>query len=210
MLYIPASMAFMVQSSCIVFAALSSVLVLRRRLNRLHIEGIIAALVGVAVVTVAGVLYSDDEQSSEAHDAELTQRALVAMAAPGGRTAAAVAKKLYAKRRIFGGIGLTLAGAGAQALQFVSEERLLGRSKLPPTHVIGLEGLLSSLFSIIALIMASFIPGPSNGVQESWPDTMAQLRNSVPLQLIIFANYVGIATTNIFGLRGSSLDFLLC
>lgn len=46
------------QASCIIFTALCSVTILRRKLNALHLWAISAAVLGVLVVSYAGLLHA--------------------------------------------------------------------------------------------------------------------------------------------------------
>ena len=210
MQFIPASMAFMVQSACIIFTALASVLFLHRRLNHLHLEGIAAALVGVGIVTVAGLIYADDERERQGHemgalagladdDDALRDDAL---AAQHHGWVAALLSAIHAKRKLFGGIALTLTAQCCQAMQFVIEEQLLAASELHPVQVMGLEGTLATVFSVAAVGVAQVVPMGGRPL-ESWPDTAAQLRHSTALWWVLLFNFLGVAGTNYFGLRVS-------
>jgi drug/metabolite transporter (DMT)-like permease len=214
---IPASMAFMVQAACIVFTALASVVVLHRRLNHLHIEGIFAALVGVAIVTVAGLIYADDERGrheqqlsalaggDDASNGAASHDSLGSVAASGhSGWLEALLAGIYAKRRLFAGVSLTLTAQCAQAMQFVIEEKLLGESELHPVQVMGLEGILSTLFSVLAVGAANVIPVAGQPL-ENWPDTWGQLANSAALRYVMLFNFLGVAGTNYFGLRVSGV-----
>jgi drug/metabolite transporter (DMT)-like permease len=50
----------MVSGSCIVFTAVLSVLILKRRLTRLHAIGVVLSLVGVLIVSVSSLLPVED------------------------------------------------------------------------------------------------------------------------------------------------------
>lgn len=58
---LPASVAFMVQGSCIVFTALCSRVLLKRPMNRLHVRGIALSMLGITIVAVAGYIYSRED-----------------------------------------------------------------------------------------------------------------------------------------------------
>lgn len=97
----------------------------------------------------------------------------------------------------------TMCALAVQALQFVSEEKLLSDSQLHPVQVMGIEGLLSSLFSCIAVVAADLVPGADAGAAESWHDTLVQVRRSTPLLLMCAFQFLGVAGGNYFGLRVS-------
>ena len=59
---LPASIAFMVQGSCIMFTALCSRLFLKRPINRLHARGIALSTLGIVAVAVAGYIYSRENK----------------------------------------------------------------------------------------------------------------------------------------------------
>lgn len=90
-----------------------------------------------------------------------------------------------------------------QALQFVSEEKLLSHSQLHPVQVMGVEGILSTLFSCVAIAIASQVPGSDARSAESWQDTVSQLDCSTPLLLLCLFQFLGVAGNNYFGLRVS-------
>jgi drug/metabolite transporter (DMT)-like permease len=221
MLFIPASMAFMVQSSCIIFTALCSVLFLKRKLNGLHLKGIAASMVGIGIVTGAGMIYTHNSKSKTTSSALLDSLSVADATAGGaglddldGLGWAELAARELRRRlphielsgavELVTGVAITLVAQLAQALQFISEERLLQKSVLHPLQVLGLEGLLASLLSFFLLVIAAFVPGfGPEGVWESWTDTAAQLRSSDALAAICLVNVVGVAGTNMFGLRVS-------
>lgn len=231
MLLIPASMAFMVQSSCIVFTAACTVLAFpSRKLNNLHIRGIASCMVGVGIVSFAGYVYTLDEERRALHsllnpppppesslppyilppqysllsgawDSELdfSQSVITASSTGGGPT------MVLSTTMLVWGVLLTLLSQLAQALQFVSEEILVGRTNLHPLQMLAVEGTLSTVFSMVALGIGVLLPGKDEGGRiESLPDTLQQLGNSTPLLIICLAQFLGVAGNNYFGLRVSS------
>ena len=197
-MFIPASMAFMVQSSCIIFTALCSLLLLHRRLNRLHLQGIGTVLLGIALVTIAGIIYTDH------NNAAARQLAGVHNDVQASDTPHSVAHRLSSRARLLSGVLLTLVAQLAQALQFVSEEQLLQRTALHPLQVMGLEGVVASCFCAVLLVVASYVPGIDQPHLESWSDTMVQRQNSDGLVAMCLVFFAGLAGTNFFGLRVSS------
>ena len=239
MLLIPASMAFMVQASCIIFTAACTVLAFPgRKLNSLHIRGIVASMVGVGIVSIAGYVYSLDVQQLALHSVlnaptpyllnapppyplsshlSLPQRVL-AGGLPGAwdselefsQSAVTVRSSqgpamVLSTTMLVCGVLLTLLSQLAQALQFVSEEILVGRTNMHPLQMLAVEGTLSTLFSIVALAFGVLLPGNDEmGCIESLPDTLRQLQNSVPLLVLCLAQFLGVAGNNYFGLKVSS------
>jgi drug/metabolite transporter (DMT)-like permease len=196
MMLIPASMAFTLQSSCIIFTAFCSVTLLHRRLNHLHIKGISAIMLGVLIVSVAGLLYEDCGSSIGVMDMDTDRLLLAIVRARGipGKSA----------MHLVAGVLLTLASQFAQALQYVSEEMILKQTDLHPVQVMGLEGLISVLFSVAAVFLAAIIPGgDASHVLESWRDTAAQLQSSQVLLLACFGHFLGVAGNSFFGLHVS-------
>eukprot|EP00892_Ulva_mutabilis_P004712 jgi/Ulvmu1/2612/UM014_0063.1 len=188
MLFIPASICFMVQASCIIFTALCSVAFLQLKLNNLHVHGIISGVAGVGVVSYAGFIYARNQAGVGAPGAP---------AAGDGPTLATHATDLLL------GVSLTMASQLTQALQFVSEERLLRRSRLHPAQVIGIEGVLSTVLSVAGLAVATNTPGGDAGAAESWPDTVAQLGSSRLLLALLLFVFIGFAGNSYFGLKVS-------
>lgn len=58
----PVSTTSGMQASCIIFTALFSAVFLNRKLNSLHLRGITAAVVGVGVVSYAGLVYTRNQK----------------------------------------------------------------------------------------------------------------------------------------------------
>ena len=201
-------MAFMVQSSCIIFTSACSVLFLHRPLNALHIRGIAASMLGVVIVTFAGLIYTHDQVKHLHPHQELTDDlAWDSDDSAQHMVGASLTKSVHGKAKLLLGISLTLCAQLAQALQFITEEKLLQQSALHPIQVMGMEGMLATLLSIAAIFLATLLPGLDHGKWENWPDTIAQLRSSNALAWVCVVNFAAVTGTNFFGLRVSGARF---
>ena len=93
-----------VQASCIIFTAMCSVLFLHRKLNSLHVRGIIAAVAGVGVVSYAGFIYARNQA--------VPPRMLPVLASSDGQ-----GSKVEVHVNLLVGVLLTLASQFAQVLR---------------------------------------------------------------------------------------------
>lgn len=190
----------MVAASCIVFTAILSVTFLQRRLNRLHIGGILLVLIGIGTVSFAHEIYNsiadilgwdhvvqaplNDVMSLQKHHHKGPTRSEVAL-----------------------GIALILLSQLVQAGQLVLEEVLLaGKGALEPLEVIGWEGVLSIGWMLVVFLpLAQMLPGrDTGGVLENTLDSVVMLVNSPSLfawNAIYLATVIG---TNVFGLMVAS------
>lgn len=193
----------MVAASCIVFTAILSVTFLQRRLNRLHIGGILLVLVGIATVSFAHEIYNVI--------ADLLGWAHVPVHAVPHTSTSDMAAGMLHKHHHHGptrsevalGIALILLSQLVQAGQLVLEEVLLaGKGALEPLEIIGWEGVLSIGWMLgVFLPMAQLLPGADvGGVLENTADSVVMLVNSPSLfawNAIYLATVIG---TNVFGL----------
>lgn len=77
-------------------------------------------------------------------------------------------------------------------------------------QIMGLEGTLAMMYCILAMIVASYVPGnDAGGVYESFSSTMHMLGSSVSLSIVTFFLLLGGLGTNLFGLRISSTPPLM-
>jgi len=113
MLYIPASVWQMLRGAEIIFAAILSVLFLKRSMLAFNLLGIALCVIGVTFVGLANVWGSSSEPSSSNNDTGLV---------------------------VFG-MALVLGGQVVQAAQVIAEEWLLKDVDLPEMQIIGFEGM---------------------------------------------------------------------
>jgi hypothetical protein len=99
------------------------------------------------------------------------------------------------------GIGLTLAGQLAAAVQKVVEEMFLKKKQFPPLQVVGMEGLNGTLLmAFLVMPIMYVIPGSDVGSYENYLDAFVQVSNSVPLLILTLGYIVSIAFYNFCGL----------
>jgi hypothetical protein len=99
------------------------------------------------------------------------------------------------------GIGLTLAGQLAAAVQMVVEEMFLKKKQFPPLQVVGMEGLNGTLLmAFLVMPIMYVIPGSDVGSYENYLDAFVQVSNSVPLLILTLGYIVSIAFYNFCGL----------
>lgn len=101
------------------------------------------------------------------------------------------------------GVGLVLAGALVQALQFVFEEKVMtmDESAAPPLLLIGMEGLWGTFLCLFVVYpMATYvIPGNDwNGSYEDMGNTMTMIGNSKTIQYSFIAYFLAIFSYNLF------------
>eukprot|EP00193_Tetraselmis_chui_P018154 CAMPEP_0177782328 /NCGR_PEP_ID=MMETSP0491_2-20121128/18392_1 /TAXON_ID=63592 /ORGANISM="Tetraselmis chuii, Strain PLY429" /LENGTH=668 /DNA_ID=CAMNT_0019302587 /DNA_START=82 /DNA_END=2089 /DNA_ORIENTATION=+ len=175
--YTSASINQMVSGSCIVFTAVLSVLILKRRLTRLHAIGVVLSLVGVLIVSVSSLLPVEDPAKES-----------VAKAQPMWLT-------------VFG-IVITLISQVVQALQLVLEELLLHDLHLHPFQVLGWEGIIGMLWmGLLAGPLLYYIPGTDAGGRrmEDTLDTFAMLAHSSALTGSVAVYWFTVLGTNMYG-----------
>lgn len=175
-LYIPASVWQILRGASIIFAALFSVLFLRRKLFPHHYIGLALCVSGVILVGMASVWGAPASEDSSQNDA---------------------------LGMVFG-MTLVMAGQVVQAAQVIAEEWLMKDVDLPMMQIVGFEGIWGVLMMfIIVYPILYIIPGPDHGSMESAADTFVMLSNSPELlqcvALYLFScgtfNATGIAVT---------------
>ncbi|KAK9918918.1 hypothetical protein WJX75_008024 [Coccomyxa subellipsoidea] len=191
--YISASVSQMISGSCIIFTAALSVLVLKRRLNWLHITGIVLTLMAVVIVSLVNIIYPpsscprSDPACMSAYGPDLNQHG----PDPNSNS-----------DHILLGILLTLAAQGFQAVRLVMEELLLEKMVLHHMEVLGWEGLWGTLgMAIIGMPLAWLLPGSDiGGREENTVDSLAMLWNSDALNAVNTLFFWSVVGLNVFGL----------
>merc|ERR1712226_1008986 len=118
MLYIPASVWQMLRGANIIFAAIFTIIILRRQLHAFHWLGVALALLGILAVSAAaiasGPAKGDDKDSNGANVAF--------------------------------GVGIVVIAQVIQAAQIILEEQLLNDLDMDPLLIVGMEGIWGMLF----------------------------------------------------------------
>lgn len=177
MLYIPASVWQMLRGSSIVFAAMFSIIFLKRKMLAFNWLGLLLCVIGVSLVGVANVLggVGESEGSSD--------------------TAGVVL-----------GMSLVVLGQVVQAAQVIAEEYLMKGVDLPAMQIIGLEGFWGALIMFLIVYPTLYsLPGEDNGHVEDPFDTFAMLKNSTELQLMVAVYLFSCGTFNMTGIAVSSV-----
>lgn len=175
MLFIPASVWQMLRGANIIFAAILTVLILRRRLYCFHWLGVAFALLGVGLVSVAALNseHVDRSQSS------------------GNKHAAF-------------GVGIVLFAQAIQAAQIILEEQLLNEVAMDPMLIVGVEGIWGLFFMVIIMPVLYLLPGSDNGhAEDSW-DTALMIKNNSLVQHVIVMYMLSVATYNVSGMQVTS------
>jgi len=181
MLYIPASVWQMLRGSSIVFAAVFSIVFLKRKMFSFNWLGLILCVLGVTLVGLANVLgisgNSSDDTSSGSADAS----------------------------RLLLGMSLVILGQVVQAAQIIAEEWLMKDVDLPPMQIIGLEGFWGILMMLLIVYPVLYIvPGSDHGHVEDPFDTLAMLANRPQLLAMVCLYLFSCGTFNATGIAVTS------
>jgi drug/metabolite transporter (DMT)-like permease len=174
MLFLPASIWQMLRGANIIFAAILTIVILRRKLRAYHWVGVSLALVGILIVSAAalsagGSDSGDSDSSKSGNDVAI-------------------------------GVGIVIFAQVIQATQIILEEELLNDLGMEPMLVVGVEGLWGLLFMCVIMPILMFLPGSDNGHVEDSVDTYRFLMNSSSAQAVVVAYMVSVATYNVSGM----------
>lgn len=189
MLYIPASVWQMLRGSSIVFAAIFSIVFLKRYMYSFNWIGLLLCVIGICMVGTASVWGEAEKKSGDSDEGA------------GGMVI---------------GMGFVLLGQVVQAAQIIAEEFLMKSVDLPPLQVIGFEGFWGTLMMVFIVYPVLWVlPGADGGHMEDPFDTMAMLSNSKVLAGVVLTflfscggfNATGIAVTaSLSGVHRMMLD----
>jgi len=187
-LYIPASVWQLLRGAEMVFAAILTIVFLKRKLMAFHWLGLMSCVAGIILVGLASVWgessSSGGSSSSSGSDSSQPESGRLML--------------------IFG-MSLALGGQVVQAAQVVAEEWLLDDMDLPSFQIIGFEGVWGVVIMLVVFFPLFYLlPGQDGGHFEDEQDTLAMILNSSPLlsALLVFAfscltyNMAGISVTN--------------
>eukprot|EP00927_Polykrikos_kofoidii_P041746 TRINITY_DN3559_c0_g1_i1.p1 TRINITY_DN3559_c0_g1~~TRINITY_DN3559_c0_g1_i1.p1 ORF type:complete len:422 (+),score=53.22 TRINITY_DN3559_c0_g1_i1:70-1335(+) len=178
-LYIPASVWQMLRGSSLIFAAIMSIILLKRELLAHHWMGLALSVVGVSLVGLAVILGTKGEDASGQKWSE------------GGSNAGMVAF----------GVSVVLLGQILQAAQVIAEEWLMKDVDLPAMVIVGFEGAWGILMFIIVVYPLLFLlHGSDHGHQEDLVDTVIMIKNSGTLTTVIIVYLFSCATFNATGI----------
>ena len=168
-----ASVFQMLRSAVVVFTALLSVAILKRKLLPFHWFSILCVVAGVTVVGYVSVVNSKDDGSTKSQGTVMIGNALVILA------------------QIM------------VALQMVVEEKIINKYSASALKAVGFEGVFGFLaLSVLFLPLFYIKIGDGSGATypiEDAVDAMYQVSNSAPIQASLAGYVLSIAFFNFFG-----------
>ena len=179
LLYIDASSNQMLRGSGVVFTALFSMMILRRRLTKPQWSAIVIVCAGLVLVGLTGLF-----------------RAHKTLASQG----AASTHNQVSPSAALMGLLFVLLGSALNSIQNVFEEMLVKRSGpggIDALELVGWEGVWGTLISGLILLPAvHYIPGGNCGRVESWTDTWTLMRNSTLIVWFVVGYTLSLALLN--------------
>jgi drug/metabolite transporter (DMT)-like permease len=170
---IPASVWQMLRGAEIVFAALLTVFVLRRRLYGYHWMGVASALLGIICVSTATIMGGSVGSDGSS----------------GGGGAAMTF-----------GVAITLISQVIQAAQIIAEEKLLVDLQMSTLLVVGVEGIWGLLImTVVVYPILYFCPGPDSEHLADPLDTIAMIQSSRVIITFVILDFVSCAVYNVVG-----------
>lgn len=199
LLFVAASIYQMTRGALVLFVGLFSVLFLRRKLFIYHWFSLALVVLGVALVGLAGAIYTGDKNSpSKAddvglvlHGALLTARDLAVQAADPAVLRTVIGIFLIAFAQIF------------TATQFCVEEWILENYALEPLKVVAWEGLFGFVVTVVLQVILHFTVGISKSGKYGYFDAEEGYRQVLTNRVIgisSLAIMVSIGGFNFFGL----------
>jgi len=176
--YLDSALWQMLRSSIIIFSAILSVILLKRRLQPFHWVATAIVFSGLVLGWLASVL---DAREAAAKDNK-----------PG---------KTVSPSEMLMGIALVVGAQLCSAFQMVFEEKLLVGG--PPTSakkVVGVEGVWGCLVMLVVLIVMSLLPGKDHGRFESAAAGLYMIERSPRLLTLVPTFMCSIALYNLVGI----------
>ena len=199
LLFVAASIYQMTRGALVLFVGLFSVLFLKRKLFLYHWLSLVIVVLGVALVGLAGAIYSGDKHSQVSksdqfdllHESLLAARELAARAAEPTVVKTVIGILLIAFAQVF------------TATQFCLEEWILEHYALEPLKVVAWEGLFGFIVTIVAQVILHFTIGVSKNGKYGYFDASEGYRQVLTNRAIgisSLAIMVSIGGFNFFGL----------
>jgi drug/metabolite transporter (DMT)-like permease len=199
LLFVAASIYQMTRGALVLFVGLFSVLFLKRKLYLYHWMSLLIVVLGVALVGLAGAIYTGDKNSPAAHAGSLE---LIRYAALATRDAVAEAADPAVLRTILG-IFLIAFAQIFTATQFCLEEWILENYALEPLKVVAWEGLFGLIVTVLLQIVLHFTIGISKSGKYGYFDAeegYRQIFTNRAIGISSLAIMVSIGGFNFFGL----------
>ena len=192
--YSSASVYQMLRGTLAVFAALFTVLLLKRRLHVHHIFGVVLIASGAAIVGATSVLLSDSEDRGGV-------AALAALLPPPHPPPKPRPFTPSASRALLGD-ALIVGAQAATALQFIVEEKVLGGARVPAMAAVGLEGAWGLVICAVVLpILSSVHTRVGGGRAMDSGAALRQIAASPRLAASTTLSVVSMAAFNTLGIK---------
>ncbi|RMD42081.1 hypothetical protein DV735_g3051, partial [Chaetothyriales sp. CBS 134920] len=198
LLFVAASIYQMTRGALVLFVGLFSVLFLKRKLFAYHWVSLVIVVLGVALVGLAGALWSGKKPADGpvGDDVNINAFAHIARGVVAQATDAAVVRTI---------VGILLI-AGAQiftATQFCLEEWILENYALEPLKVVAWEGLFGLIVTLLIQLVLHFTVGVSRAGKYGYFDAAEGYRQVFAHSSIAISSLaimVSIGGFNFFGL----------
>lgn len=198
LLFTAASIYQMTRGALVLFVGLFSVLFLKRKLFLYHWLSLVIVVAGVALVGLAGVIWSGDQKTDTTPDHGLDLKTAIHVV----RALTTTATDPLAIKTV---IGIFLI-AGAQiftATQFCLEEWILENYALEPLKVVAWEGIFGFTVTVVGQIILHYTVGVSKAGKHGFFDAdegYRQMFTNRAVGLSSLAIMVSIGGFNFFGL----------
>jgi drug/metabolite transporter (DMT)-like permease len=179
LVHITASVYQMLRGAELVFAAIFSIAFLKRKLNYMHLNGLLLSVLGVACVGGSSLLSGAGAKDGESQE------------------------------DVMYGMGLVVLSQMVQAVQLTFEDYFLADLRMAPLQVVGFEGLYGMLLMVFAVCPAIFfLPGSDvGGKLENSLDSIELIKSSKPILILcvcqacamLMYNFAGMCVTDHLG-----------
>ncbi|EXJ63671.1 hypothetical protein A1O7_00006 [Cladophialophora yegresii CBS 114405] len=199
LLFVAASIYQMTRGALVLFVGLFSVLFLKRKLYLYHWFSLVIVVLGVALVGLAGAIYTGDRNSPAPKETNLELVRTMVLAA---RQVAVEAADPAVVRTIVG-IFLIAFAQIFTATQFCLEEWILENYALEPLKVVAWEGLFGLIVTVLLQVILHFTVGVSKAGKYGYFDAAEgyhQVFTNRAIGISSLAIMVSIGGFNFFGL----------
>lgn len=200
LLFVAASIYQMTRGALVLFVGLFSVLFLKRKLYLYHWFSLFIVVLGVALVGLAGAIFTGDK-NPHSHIGEKT--GLVQSVAHIARGVAAEVAPPEAVLHTVLGIFLIAFAQIFTATQFCLEEWILEQYALEPLKVVSWEGLFGFVVTVIGQVILHFTVGVSKSGKYGYFDAEEGYREILSNRAIAISSLlimISIGGFNFFGL----------
>ncbi|PYI17821.1 putative integral membrane protein [Aspergillus japonicus CBS 114.51] len=198
LLFVAASIYQMTRGALVLFVGLFSVIFLHRKLHIYHWAALFVVVLGVALVGLAGALFSQGHDSTPENAAAAITHAL--------REVQTTARTPEAVQTLIG-VLLIAAAQIFTASQFVLEEWILEHYAMDPLQVVGWEGIFGFSVTVICSIIMYLAVGRTEAgrygyfdAKEGWRQILHNRSIAISSLLIMISiggfNFFGLSVTH--------------